>query len=493
MTKYLLFAVVVGGWLLADTVLAQPAEGDLKSPRTLRIDQEVGSVVELNLFAGQNRLLLLSVPIGRVSVADPDIADLKVVTPTQLLLTAKKAGMTDMTLWDRKDQPLVVALSVKRNLEALRTQLKELFPDEKIVASVVADLVVLTGEVSDVRIPERLSEIVKLHTEKFANLVRVSGDQQVQIEVKFAEVARGNLREMGFNFFHKSATGRQVAGLSSSRSLVGNFLNVPGTGSSGPLGAFGGQPPELASQPFGDAFSIFLSAFTNEFPFSVMLNILESQGLSKTLAEPTLVTLSGQEAKFLAGGELPIPISGSLGQVSVMWKEFGILLKFTPTVTGKDTIHLKLKAEVSELDRAAGITIGGFTIPGLITRQSQTTVRLGDGQSFAIAGLLSDKIRSNIEEIPFLGRLPVLGALFRSTSFRRNETELLVIVSAHLVHPLAPHQMPPLPTEYEHNDVGDLELFLMGWDSSTRPSNATTHLSRPKSGRGPSGSVGFAR
>jgi pilus assembly protein CpaC len=218
-----------------------------------------------------------------------------------------------------------------------------------------------------------------------------------------------------------------------------------------------------------------------------MLSLLEQNNLAKTLAEPTLATMSGQEASFLAGGELPIPLASSFGTISVDWKKFGIQLKFTPTVI-QDAIHLKLRAEVSDIDPTTAITIGGTTIPGLISRQSETTVRLGDGQSFAIAGLLSDRVRSQIAKLPILGSIPVIGMLFRSQSYQRDETELLVIVTARLARPVAPHEMPPLPTEYELNDPSDFSFFLNGSEGhSVEPQEAKDR------GRGPAGERGFTK
>jgi pilus assembly protein CpaC len=452
----------------------------------LRIDRSVGAGSELALEAGQNRLLILSEEIGRVAVADPSVADLKVVATTQLLLTAKSAGTTDLTLWNRANEPLVIALVVTRNLEPLRKQLKDLFPGEKVTVTGAGELVILSGEVSDVRIPERLVEVARLHAKQVANLVKVSGNQQVQLEVRFAEVSRSSLRQIGVNVFHKSSDGNLVAGMTGRGTSPGD-IGVPGTGANGRAAA--GMPPEIFRPQFNNGFSMFLSSFP-DFPFSAMLSLLESNGLAKTLAEPTLVTLSGQQARFLAGGELPIPLGGSFGQVQVEWKKFGILLDFTPTVIAGDTIHLDMKAEVSDIDTSLSITIGGTTIPGLTSRQSETTVRLGDGQSFAIAGLLSDRIRSQIERVPFLGSIPILGTLFRSTQYRRDETELLVVVTARLAKPVAPHQLPPLPTERELNHPGDLELFLMGWDGGGKP--------EPRAGAtavagGPSGARGFVR
>jgi pilus assembly protein CpaC len=478
---------------------AASAANELSNVPQLRIDREVGAAKSLALEVGQNRLLVLSEAIGRVSVADPKVADLKVITSTQLLMTARGVGTTDLTLWNKRDEPLVLALSVTRNLDGLRRQLKDLFPDEKITVSAAGDLVVLSGSASDVRVPERALEVAQLHAERVANLIRVDGNQQVQLEVKFAEVSRKGLREMGLNLFHKDAAGRFVGGMSAPGSGAGSFLSIPGTG---------GNLPSVSAPVSGSAFSLFFSGLPT-FPFSSMLTLLESSGLAKMLAEPTLVAMSGQEAKFLAGGEFPIPFSTGLGAVSVQWKKFGIILNFTPTVVGNGMLHLKLQTEVSDIDASRAVTIGGFSIPGLISRQSETTVRLSDGQSFAIAGLLSNKIRSQVAKIPLLGDIPILGALFRSVDYQRDESELLVVITARLTRPLAPHEVPALPTDEELNDPNDFELFLLGSDGSgTRPPQERPPAGAPASAsssgapdtgggartaRGPTGELGFIR
>ena len=427
------------GILAAVIACAIPAAAEAQpagATPTLRVDREVGAARELALEAGQNRLLLLSEEITRISVADPQVADLKVVTPTQVLLTAKGVGNTDLTLWNRANQPLVIALQVARNLDPLRKQIHELFPGQDVKVSAAGELVVLSGQVSDVRMPERISELARLHAKQVANLVQVTGNQQVQLEVRFAEVTRTGVREIGVNLFHKDRNGYRVGGMTSPRTFPGDFLNttnnpaIPGTG---PRGLWGpGLPPDVPNPAFPRAFNLFLSE-AGKFPISGMLSLLEANNLAKVIAEPTLVTLSGQEARFLAGGELPIPLASTFGQAQVDWKKFGILLRFTPTVIDESTIHLKLAAEVSDIDPTISVTIGGTTIPGLSSRQSETTVRLGDGQSFAIAGLLSEKVRSNLEKVPWLGSLPILGVLFRSSDFRREESELMVIVSGPVV------------------------------------------------------------
>jgi pilus assembly protein CpaC len=485
-----LVAVVVASVI---SVSASPAlAADAGVMPQIKIDREVGAARDLALEMGQNRLLVLSEPIARVSVADPKVADLKVITPTQLLLTARGVGSTDLTLWNKRDEPLVLALLVTRNLDALRKQLRDLFPGENINVSAAGDLVVLSGEASDMRVPERAAEVAQLHAEKVANLMRVSGNQQVQLEVKFAEVSRTALRSMGLNFFHRDLAGQFVAGVAAPSVAPGTFLSVPGAGSA--------QVPDIFPPATGGGFSLFFSGLQS-FPFSAILSLLEQNGLSKTLAEPTLVAMSGQDAKFLAGGEFPIPVSTGLGAVGVQWKKFGIILNFTPTVVSEGFLHLKLQTEVSDIDASRTVTIGGFSVPGLISRQSETTVRLSDGQSFAIAGLLSDQIRSTISKVPLLGDIPILGALFRSVSYQRSESELIVVITARLTKPVAPHELPPLPTEDELNDPNDFELFLLGLEGTGKPpkeDNGKNHSaifdrSRAYAGRGPSSEVGFIR
>ena len=465
-----------------------------QSPAELRIDREVSAVKELRLNAGENRLLVLSDEIGRVAVADPAVADLKVVTPIQLLLTAKAVGNTDLTLWNRANQPLVIALNVTNNAENLRKQLKELFPGQDIQVSTTGDLLVLSGQVNDARIPERIGEVARLHSRQVANLVQVTGHQQVQLEVRFAEVSRSGLREIGLNFFHKATDAQRVAGMSGPGTFPGNFLNSGSSPTSIP-GSGGAGAPDLYAPLFNNAYALFFSQAFGGFPFSVMLNLLENHGLAKVLAEPTLVTLTGQEAKFLAGGELPIPVTSALGQVNVVWKEFGIRLAFTPTVIAEETIHLQLATEVSEVDPTLAVVVAGSAIPGIASRQGQTTVRLGDGQSFAIAGLLSDKTRSQIDKVPLLGSIPILGALFRSTAYRRDETELLIVVTARLARPMAPQKLPPLPTD-RVTHPSDFDLFLLGAQTGLSPDPEqldTAPAPRSDCRTGPDGAVGFLR
>jgi pilus assembly protein CpaC len=468
------------------------SRADTRNLSPLRIEREITSTKELSLEVGQNRLMEASVPFGRVSVANPEVADLKVVTSTQLLITAKGVGDTFLTLWDKSDSPLVMSLHVTRNLDALRKQIKDLFPDEQINISAAGDLVVLSGEVSDMRLPERITQVVRLHSQKVANLLHVRGNQQVQLEVKFAEVSRTGLREMGVNWYHSS--GDRVAGMAGSTTPPGNFFpngQIPGQPGTSSVG----NPPLIYQPAFNGAFNLFFSGLAN-FPFSAIVSLLEQNALAKTLAEPTLVAMTGQEANFLAGGEFPVPISTALGSINVTYKKFGIILKFLPTVLSDGMVNLHMSTEVSEIDQSLAVVIGGFSVPGLSSRQSETTVRLHDGQSFAVAGLLSDKVRSTIGKLPGLGEIPVLGALFRSTQYRRDETELLVVVTVHLVRPVAKQDAPLLPGEDELNDPDDFELFLLGKTGRTPREKPARGEAIPVHGHrlgGPAGDIGYER
>jgi pilus assembly protein CpaC len=310
-----------------------------------------------------------------------------------VLITAKSVGFTHLILWSSNEIPLVMAVSATRNLDQLREQFTKLFPGEQMQVSAVGDLIVLSGTVSDLRLPSRAAEVARLHSEKVANLIQVTGDQQVQLDVRFAEVSRSGLRNMGANFLWQDNARGYIGGQVPPGVAPGAYLrspdfHVPGTNEV--------SPPLVGAPAKSNAFNYFFSTGLRDFPFSAILSILSQEGLAKVLAEPTLVALSGQDAHFHAGGEVPILIARDLGNVSVTFKKFGVLLNFTPTVLGERTMSLKLGLEVSEPDPATGVTLGGFVVPGFKTRSSDTTIRLKDGQSFAIAGLLSDQSRNLI-------------------------------------------------------------------------------------------------
>jgi pilus assembly protein CpaC len=311
-------------------------------------------------------------------------------------------------------------------------------------------------------------------------------------------VSRSSLRQIGFNFWSKdlsASSGNGYAGgiLAPTNGLGEVAPEASGTADVGGLNHLPtgfndmGQPVSsavpLLAAPLGGTFGFIFSSTLGGFPFSAALSLLSNRGYARTLAEPTLVAMSGKTASFLAGGEFPVPLPQSLGQIAVEYRKFGIQLSFTPTVSGDD-IQLDLGVTVSDIDPSLGVRLASTQVPGLRERHSQTTVRLRDGQSFVVAGLLSDEVRSTVDKVPWLGDVPILGALFRSSSYRRDETELLVVVTARRVQPL--DERPRLPGETTRTDPGDLELFLLGRHDS-RPSPAESAPRRP------AGAVGFAR
>jgi pilus assembly protein CpaC len=412
-------------------------------------------------------------------------------------------------VWTRGDQVEVLTIEVTFPVGTMTRALREAFPDGKDLRVTGAGAaLVITGEVADPADVAKAEQIVGGYAAAAAggqpvqivSSLRVPGDYQVQLEVSFAEVSRTALKEMGLNFWHKNKGGDYAGGVvSPSTSQEGLTPGYKDPAAGGELNLAGGLP--AIATPLSGAFGVvFSSAVGSSFPFSAALSVLARRGYARTLSEPTLVAMSGETAEFLAGGEFPVPIPQSLGQTAIEYKKFGVQLRFTPTVVG-DTIQLTLATTVSDIDFSLGVQLQGVTVPGLTERHASTTVRLKDGQSFAIAGLLSDKVRSSVDKVPVLGDLPVLGMLFRSTSYRREETELLVVVTAHIVRPT--DDRPRLPGEDTTTDPNDLELFLLGRaESQITPAEEREPAPAPKkpkkkqkgkSQREPAGAVGFKR
>lgn len=446
-------------------------------------------------FVGINtsKHLRLSSPIARVSVGAAEIADVAAFPPDQLLVTGKQVGQTTATIWSKNDEVTILTIEVGYDTDGMSAALAAALPAAKGLKVTAAGVsVVLSGEVPSVADVEKAEQLVagllgavltagNGFTPQIVNLLTVPGDNQVQLEVSFAEVSRTALKEVGLNFWHKNKGGDFTAGqLAPTGGQAGLSPDLGQDPGAGQLNLADGLPV-IATPMQGTFGMVFATAVGSAFPFSAALSVLSQKGYARTLSEPTLVAMSGEEAVFLAGGEFPIPLPQSLGQIAIEYKKFGVQLKFVPTVVG-DSIQLKLATTVSDIDFSLGVRLASVQVPGLTERHSATTVRLRDGQSFAIAGLLSDRVRSTIDKVPFLGDLPVLGALFRSTSYRREETELLVVVTARLVRPQG--ERPALPGEDTVTDPSDLELFLLG-----------THESKPGGGRKrrPAGPVGFKR
>ena len=379
--------------------------------------------------AGRSTVLPTTLDITRIAITDPAVADATVVAPREILVDGKKAGTVSLIVWSattRAQYDIVVEPAIT----TLEQHLQALFPGEDIAVAVSEEAIILSGTVSSTNVMLRAGEIAVAAASKakIINMLQVPGgseSQQVMLQVRFAEVNRRALTELGVSIF---ANRDRFA----ARSTTQQFA-AP---------AFDDEAEN------GLVFSDYLNLFFFDYQQGIggVLRALEARGGFQSLAEPNLIAYNGQEASFLAGGEFPVPIvTGATGAVSVLFKEFGIRLNFRPTIAG-DVIRLKVRPEVSTLDFANGITLEGFRIPALTTRRAETDVELRDGQSFAIAGLLDNVSQNDTSAIPILSKLPIIGALFRSKAERREETELMVLITPRLVRPLNPDEVPPLPT-----------------------------------------------
>ncbi len=383
------------------------------------------------LTSGRSTVVPTDFDVTRIAITIPEVADAVVVQPREILVDGKKPGTVSLIVWGadtRRQYDIVVEPAVT----ALEQHLQTLFPGEAIAVSVSDEAIILSGMVSSTAVMLRAGEIAASSSakSKVINMLQVPGgsqSQQVMLQVRFAEVNRKVLTELGVSLF---ANRDRFA----ARSTTQQFA----------------APSPDDTKPNGLTFSDFLNLFffDKKEGIGAVVKALESRGGFQSLAEPNLIAYNGQEASFLAGGEFPIPIvqgGSSNNAVTVVFKEFGIRLNFTPTIAG-DLIRLKVRPEVSSLDFTNGITLQGFRIPALTTRRAETDVELRDGQSFAIAGLLDNVNQDDTAAIPILSKLPIIGYLFKSKAERKEETELMVLITPHLVRPLNPDEVPTLPT-----------------------------------------------
>ena len=418
--------------------------------------------------------------IGKALVGNAEIADVLPISERSVYVLGKKMGTTSLTLYGRDNRVLAVMdVAVGPDVESMRTQFRSLIPGQTIDARISNDSVILSGMVSDPGAADRAAQIAKAYAgDKVINLISVGGSQQVMLEVRFAEVNRTVGEQLGISGFGNSRGGRfdgvigGTAGLTPRDSTITTTTPLPdGTSVTTSSTVTSGV---LTLGALTDTFGIFRQLFNiGGANITGILNALERKGLSKTLAEPTLLALSGERASFLAGGEFPVPVVQSSGggggggnAITVEFKPFGVSLAFTPTVLGDKVINLVVEPEVSSIDPSASITINGLVVPGLQTRRASTTIELRDGESFAIAGLLRRDFQTTVRQLPILGSLPIIGALFRSSSFQKGETELLIVVTPRLVAPLRPDQV-VLPTD-RVKDPRALDTLLLGEDYQER-------------------------
>ena len=414
----------------------------LSSPLQMKEPQRVALIV------GKSVVLDSPVPIRRASLANPDVADAIVLSPRQLYLTGKSVGGTNLTLWQENGSVWgVFDLDVGPDLTRIKEQLHDVFPGEKdIQVTAAKDHLTLSGAISSTSHLSQVLSIAESYApKKVINLLQVAGVQQVMLEVRVAEMSRELLRRLGVNFNYTEGNKFAV-------SQLGALTNTGG----GTIGPNGTPFDVLLTQ----AVTALFRFQTGSITWTGFIDALKQNNIVKILAEPTLVALSGQEASFLAGGEFPIPVPQALGVISIRFKQFGASLTFTPTVLANNKISIAVAPEVSDLDFTNAINIQGFLIPAITTRRASSVVELDDGQSFAIAGLLRDTVRQQISKFPFLGDIPILGALFRSSRFQKDETELVIIATPRLVKPLDMAKQ-TLPTS-QYIEPSDFDFYLMG-------------------------------
>ena len=398
-------------------------------------DARTGAVMVVPVNKSQT--LRVDRPYAKAIVGNPEIADVLPLSLTSVYVLGKGLGSTNLSLYDRGGGLIaVVDLVIAPDTMGLKRKLAELMPAERVGVTASNDSMVLDGRVSSAAAALRVATIAETYApKKIINMMSVGAPQQVLLEVRFSEMSRGTVRQLG-------------------------ITNIS-YGSSGSAGSVG-TASDLRDGPFSAALSIFGPGI------NIQLDALEQNGLVHTLAQPNLLALSGETANFLAGGEFPVPVSAStqvsggiaVPEVKIEFKQFGVSLAFTPTVLEDGLINLLVAPEVSSLDPNASIQLNGFSIPGLKVRRAKTVVELRDGQSFAIAGLIRNDFTDTVKKVPLLGSIPIIGALFRSSKFNREETELVMMVTPHIVRPVGPGTL-KLPTDRIQQPT-DLDFLLLG-------------------------------
>lgn len=429
-------------------------------------DEPAAPLLEVNV--GESVIRKEPRSLARVLLSNPDVAELKLLEEGQFQVRGLAVGNTDLWVWyrDDVDHPRVYKVVVQSDLTDVQRRVSSAVSGSTPPRVYpLRDRLVVDGVVEDLETLERVASIAKVYDPEFVNLMSVAGDHQVQLHVVFAEVSRTGLRELGINAL--------VAGPTWIGAGRGPVTSNAATYSAG------GQ---TITAPDSGVFNLLGAATLGSIQVGVIMSVLEQYSLARTLAEPTIVALSGQQAEFLAGGEIPIPVAQNNGRISIEFKEYGVKLVFVPTVLGGEVIDMRAYVEVSDIDKSNATRISGIEIPAFTTRKGDTHLRVEDGMTFAMAGMLKDRESSTRAAIPILGDIPVIGSLFRYVKHTREETELVIFVTPELVRPMAPGEVPPPPGTEENYNPGDFELFLLG--SLTQPGSRKAE---------PTGEIGLHR
>lgn len=398
-------------------------------------------VVRLEVVIGKSQVVELQEPFTRVSVTNPGIADVFVITPNQMLISGKAVGVTSLVVFYPR-KTVFFDLVVQTDVSLLKERLRQVAPRDEISVHAAQEAIILSGYVSSDRTIAGAAEVASVFAPKgkVVNLLALTDvkPQQVLLQVHVAEVAREALRELGFSARALGATFQGGAFPGNPFTLPLGLLGPVAAGTFAPFPAPGSTAVVGQSTPDFQLLGSNLFLSSGQRDYAGLVRALAERNLLRTLAKPNLVTQSGKEAKFLSGGEFPYPVAQDNNTITIEFKQFGVGLVFTPVVVDGETIHLKVRPEVSSLDFSQGLVAGGFNIPVIRKNEVATNVSLKDGESFAIAGLINNEVRQGVAKIPLLGDIPILGALFRSTRFQNNETELLFLITAKLVKPGPP-------------------------------------------------------
>ena len=414
----------IAGFVVAIIVIlvaapqAQQGPAFSPSPVTNGAPAAVDAPVDIDLLVGRSTVLNVGATIARVSLTVPDIADALVTAPSQLLIHGKQPGTISLFVWDRGGAIKTYEVKVRRDLTPLIAHVKQLFPGEPIEVRGSGKDVILSGTVSGQYVIDKAAAVAGGYVEKKENVVNLMKQQegiasnQVLLRVRFAEVSRSALQELGISLF--SDGNNNFNGRTTTQQFAAPFFdhnnNIQGK-----------------NLVFSDYLNLYVFDLKNQL--GAVVKAMQTKGVFQSLAEPNLIALNGKEASFLAGGEFPYPVPTGLNQIAIHFKEFGVRLKFTPTVLGGDLINLKLAPEVSSLDFNNAVVIEGFRVPALTSRRADTEIELRDGQTFAIAGLLNNTALSSMRKVPGIGDIPILGYLFRSRAYQKDQTELVVMVT----------------------------------------------------------------
>ncbi len=415
----------IAAWMLAVSPIAGMAapanNGDFFSSLG-------GGVIEVEINKGTP--VQLTSPAASVAIADPAIADVQVISPRLLMVAGRGVGETSILAVDSKDNVILQStVNVTHNLSRLTRALKAMNPDSKVSASSADNAIVLKGKVDSPVLSEKLQRLasgfLSNERQQIINMMDTSGSDQVMLKVRVVELKRSELKRFGINWESILNTGNFVFGLAQGRDVIGGALTTGGAAGNSFTRSLAGDNSLVAGFNSGSA------------SINTVIDALQNDGLVSVLAEPNLTTRSGQQASFLAGGEIPIPVQGENNSVTIQYRQFGVSLQFTPVVLSKNKISLTVLPEVSALSEENRVTTtSGVSVPSITTRRASTTVDMGSGQTFAVAGLLRADTSNSISKFPFLGDVPILGTLFRSSAFRSDQTELVILITPFIVSPV---------------------------------------------------------